>query len=71
MRTIQGKEVLTPEEAATLLEISRKTIMRWLLKADSEPAKQIRWFKHPFNRRVYIEKSSIDEILERFVLLHH
>jgi len=72
MRKINGKNYLSSYEVANLLDISPRTIQRWVHKNRQKRnpiLKQVKWTKDPTNGRFLFEESSIIRTRSYFVSL--
>lgn len=69
MRTINGKNYLTPIEVAKVFDVHRKTIMRWL-KHKNNPLRRIEWFHDPMSRYYFFEETQVHALLENILSRH-
>jgi len=66
MRTIDGQNFLTPAEVAERLDISRRTVIRWLSEKRNTALGKVRVVKDPINGYNYFAEDSIDRLVEVF-----
>ena len=62
MRVINDKVYLSPTEAAVVLGLSRRTLMRRITDGPRHRA-MLKWFRDPANGYVYLAKDSVDEMV--------
>lgn len=65
MRRINGKEYLTTKEIATQLDVSRRTIHRWMDRKKWF-VKQVVCITDPINGYHYFEAESVRRLIQKF-----
>lgn len=65
-RMIEGQEFLSPSEAAELLDVSARTVQRWLRSPrPREWVAEIVSYEDPLSKRIFISAASVELIRER------
>ncbi len=64
MRLINGKKYLSAAEAAALLEVSARTVQRWVRRPQGALIGLL-IYVHPVNGRIYFEEQSVMKLRGR------
>ena len=67
MVIIEGKYYITPHEAAQILGVSRRTVLRWLGANGTGPFRSVKSFTHPMSKVNYLELKSVERVAKAIV----